>query len=187
MVGSKITDQKLKNQRFRKTEEIIIVNFCLLKGNLSVCRLIKTAKISHSTFYRHHHSIHEIIPNYEQYVLRKYKSLIKKTLRNKSTRLPHLFRMTLIFLTIHQKIVQFLLDYGSPNFTETLLSSLSPEFLAAGQIKNQVMLEIYLKEISALVEQWERNGFNKEEITAVTDKIVYLTDTAIARLGPVAN
>ena len=95
--------------------------------------------------------------------------------------------MTLIFLTIHQKIVQFLLDYGSPNFTETLLSSLSPEFLAAGQIKNQVMLEIYLKEISALVEQWERNGFNKEEITTVTDKIVYLTDTAIARLGPVAN
>ena len=187
MVGSKITDQKLKNQRFRKTEEIIIVNFCLLKGNLSVCRLIKTARISHSTFYRHHHSIHEIAPSYEQYILRKYRSLIKKTLNNKNTRLPHLFRKTLIFLTVHQKIVQFLLDYGDPNFTETMLLCLSPKLLATGRIKNQAMLEIYLKEISALIEQWERNGFRKEEITTITDKMVYLTDTAITRLGPVTS
>ena len=186
-MSSRITDQKLKNQRFRKTEETIIVNYCLLKGNLNVRKLIKTAQISHSTFYRHHCSIHEIVPSYEQYILRKYKNLINKELKNKSARLPHLFRKTMIFLAVHQKIIQFLLDYGDHNIIETILFYLSPKLLATGKITNQAMLEIYLKEISTLIEQWGRGGFNKDEILTVTDKIIYLTDTVHIRLGPVTN
>ena len=186
-MGSRITDQKLKNQRFRKTEETIIINFCLLKGNISVKKLIKTAKISHSTFYRHHQSVYEIVPSYEEYILGKYKRMIRKTLANNTTRLPHLFRNTLIFLSVHQKIMKFLLEYGNSNFTEELLSCLSPKLLSTGRIRNQTMLEIYLKEISAIINQWQKDGFKKEGITTVTDKIMYLTDTARTRLGPIAN
>lgn len=186
-MGERITDQKLKNQRFRKTEETIIINFCLLKGNFSVKKLIKTAKISHSTFYRHHQSVYEIVPSYERYILQKYKKVIKKTLASNTARLPHLFRNTLIFLSVHQKIMKFLLEYGSSDFTEKLLSVLSSKLFSTGRIRNQTMFEIYLKEISVLINQWQKDGFRKDEIAIITDKIMYLTDTARTRLGPVAN
>ena len=186
-MSSKITEQNLKNQRFRKTEESIIINFCLLKGNLSVKKLIRTAKISHSTFYRHHSSIHEIIPSYEQYILKKYRNIVKKNPYCKKAQLRYLFRNTLIFLVVHQKIMNFLSRYGSPNFTEALLLALSPKLLSTGKITSKDMLDIYLKEVAVIIDKWQQNGYKKEEITKTVDKIMFLTNTARIRLGPVVN
>ena len=88
-------------------------------------------------------------------------------------------------MIINQKDMQFLLQHGNPNFTETLILVLGPQLLASDKIKNQAMLQIYVKEISSLIENWQRSGFKKDEIPTVIEKIMYLTDTARIRLGPI--
>lgn len=186
-MSNRITIQKLKNRRFQKTEDAILMTFCLFKGNLSIQKLIKTAQISHSTFYRHHHSIHEIVPSHEQFILQRYKKTIRKLTKSENCQLKIIFQRTLIFLIINQKDMQFLLQHGNPNFTETLILVLGPQLLASDKIKNQAMLQIYVKEISSLIENWQRSGFKKDEIPTVIEKIMYLTDTARIRLGPITT
>ena len=73
----RITEKRLKDKRFRDTEEAIVMAFFVLKDKICLKRLIKTAGISRSTLYRHHENINKIVPDYEEYMVSKYKRFIK--------------------------------------------------------------------------------------------------------------
>ena len=185
MVEHQNIDQKLQDPRFQKTENSIITAFLLIKEKFNVKKLIKTAKVSRSTFYRHHCSAYEIVPSYEQYILRRYQTAIRRLVRTKKPQLNTLFQRTLIFLYANRHVMNFLLQYSSTNMIEKMLSYLGPALLDSGKITNQAMLDIYFKEISSLIEKWQQDGFKKDEIDLTISKILYLASTAHIRLGPI--
>ena len=186
-MAEQITDKKLKNKRFRKTEEAIIMAFFTAKEILSVDRLIKIAGISRSTLYRHHKSVYEIAPNYERYILKKYNRALKRSLKIKRVRLPGIYRKTLIFIKSHHQIIEFLLQYGKPDLIEKMINMLKPKLISTGKITNEAMFEIYCKEVSGVITRWILDGSAKSEILSVVDKIIYLTDSAKLRLSPITE
>ena len=186
MLG-KITEKKLKNQRFRRTEASVRKAYLSLRESLSLERLIKTARISRSTLYRHHKNVYLIVPDYEEYILSKYTRFTKRFINLKYFRLKDLYEQTFIFLCKYQEIAEFLAQCSSRNLTEESLRVLEPKILATGKVTNGEMLDIYFKEVATLIEAWQQNGFQKSEISTVVDKIMYLTDTAHTRLGPLAQ
>ena len=83
--------------------------------------------------------------------------------------------------------MQFLLEYGSRDFIEKIILAISPKIIATGKITEGEMLRIYVKEVAAVIEEWGRTGFDRDKIVTLTDKIMYLTNTARERLGPLAS
>ena len=186
-MGERITDKKLKNKRFKKTEETIIMAFFTAREILSVDRLIKIAGISRSTLYRHHKTVYEIAPNYERYILKKYNRALKRVLKTKRIRLSCIYRKMLIFIRTHHQIIEFILKYGKPDLIEKMINTLRPKLIFTGKITNEAMFEIYCKEVSGVIVRWILDGSAKSEILSVVDKIIYLTDSAKLRLGPITE
>ena len=82
----RITDKKLNNKKFRKSEEATLDAFFLAKDYLSIKRIAQIAHISRSTIYRHHGSVTKITENYEVFILKRYKKIRgKKEHEAKST------------------------------------------------------------------------------------------------------
>lgn len=185
MSERRITDKKLKNKRFRKTEESIILAFSIVKGILDARKIVRIARISRSTLYRHHQTIGQIAPDYEEYILTKYEKTMRRFMRIKGVQLKSLFEKTLLFLIAHRKIIEFLSQYGRGDLIERMLTVLTPSILATGKVLNGEMLYIYLKAASAVVEQWELNGFSRGDVPLVVNKMMYLTEHARSRLGPI--
>ena len=186
-MAEKLTDKKLKNKRFRATEESIRIAYFLVKDTLSLDRLLRFAGISRSTLYRHHGSIGSIVPDYERYILRKIRRILKRILRARRTHLRTLYGRILAFMTAHKKIMEFLLAFDSRSLTEEIVLILKPKLLSTGKFSSEEILRIYTKEVSSIIEAWQKSGFRKDEITVTLDKIMYLTDTAYIRLAPLAS
>ncbi|MBR3131815.1 TetR/AcrR family transcriptional regulator [Candidatus Saccharibacteria bacterium] len=181
----RFTDKKLKNKKFREIEHAIAIAYFSAKTKINIRHLIKTAKISRSTFYRHHQTIYAIVPDYEDYILRQYKSFFRCLRKN--VKIKNLYERTLIFIYIHQEIMNFLLKYGQKDLIEEMILILSPHILTSSQKINREILDIYIKEIAAVLEKWQSDGYKKDEILKTVDKIMYLTETASSRLSPIAN
>ena len=186
-MGERITDKKLKNKRFKKTEETIIMAFFTAREILSVDRLIKIAGISRSTLYRHHKSVYEIAPNYERYILKKYNRALKRVLKTKRIRLPCIYRKMLIFIRTHHQIIEFILKYGKPDLLEKMIDMLKPKLISTGKITDEIVFKVYSKEVSGIIAHWILNGSEKSEILSIVKKIIYLTDSAKLRLGPITE
>ncbi len=185
-MGERITERKLRNKRFRRTEEAIILAFFTARELLSAERLIKLAGISRSTLYRHHHTIYEIAPDYERYILKKYKKFVQRFKGVKQVRLKQFYQKFLIFLRAHYKIIIFLLKYGSPNLIEKMLLTSKSKIPNLKKINNEIFI-IYTKEISGIIEDWLFKGADKNEILPTVHKIIYLTNSAKARLAPIMD
>lgn len=183
----RITDEKLKNKRFKKTEEAIIMAFFLAKDKLSLKRLLQLAKISRSTLYRHHKNLTEIVPDYEKYILKKCKNYMKPLIKKDESRLKTLYQRILIFMVANRFIIEFLLKNGSQNIIERIVKALKPMILASGKVTDGEMFKIYTKEVAAIIEEWCRLGFKKDDILPTTYKIMYLTDQAYIRLSPLKS
>ena len=181
---SRITEHKLKDKRFRRTEEAIIVAFFTSTEVLSLERLIRNAGISRATLYRHHGGIANVVPNYEQYILQKCSHTMQYYMHVKNCGVRSLYHCLLIFLFTHKKIIQFLYKYGSRDFTTGIVMVLEPKITSTGKVSAGEMFKIYAMEVAVLIETWEQGGFDRDDITATLNKIMYLTDTAKERLGP---
>ena len=69
---SGITEKRLKDKRFKKTEEAILRVFFETKECISVKSLAIKIGVARSTIYCHHKSIREILPDYEKYILKEF-------------------------------------------------------------------------------------------------------------------
>ena len=181
----RITEKRLKDKRFRDTEEAIVMAFFVLKDKICLKRLIKTAGISRSTLYRHHENINKIVPDYEEYMVSKYKRFIQRLLKFKRIDLKTLYVQTLSFMSNNHKIMAFLLEYDNHSFLEEMIGFLKPKIISVSKITDQEVMSIYLKEVVCLIEEWGRAGFDSKKIDGTVDKIMFLTNTAYFRLSPI--
>ena len=161
--------------------------FFSAKDKLSPERLLRLAKISRSTLYRHHKNIHEIAPDYEKYILRKCKNTMSYLMCTKKSYPKMLFQRILIFMSANQLIVKFLLEYGNSDLVERIVNALKPKILASSKITDGEMFALYTKEVAGIIELWCRSGFDKDAIFPTVDKIIYLTNTAYDHFAPLAR
>lgn len=187
MTANKITEKRLRNKRFFRTEESIRKAYLIFRETISPERLIREAHISRSTLYRHHKNIYEIVPNYEAYVISRYTKFAKRLIKIRYLHLKDIYEQTLIFIVKHQDTVNFLMQCSDRNIIENFLCILKPKILATGKVPDGEILDIYIKEIATIIMTWQRSGPHKSEIPIALDKIIYLTNTAHTRLGPLVN
>jgi len=187
MTANRITEKKLKNKRFKRTEDAIITAFSLSREMLSADRLVKLAGISRSTLHRHHKNVYEIAPDYKQYILAKYRRMINRLLKTRHIKLGRIYYKILIFLVAYRRIIEFLLQSGNAGLIEEMVTYLSPKIPSTHKITNAEILAIYNKEVSGIIEHWIAAGFQKDAISTTVDKITYLTDTVKTRLAPIVQ
>ena len=181
-----LTIQKLKNKKFRNSEEAILNAILATNGDLNIKRIIRVADISRATFYRHHGASRNIVPNYEKYILHKYKNTLRYLARNKTTGMKVVYECLLFFMLNNQKAMKLFLVTKAP-MTEKLIFVLESRIINTKKVQTGEMFEIYASEIAAIIEKWERDGFKEAGIGPTVAKIMFLTSTAHVRLGPLAN
>lgn len=182
-----ITLKQLKNSKFRRTEEAIIMAFFASRNRFSAGRIAKIARISRSTLYRHHKNIYEVAPDYERFLLKQYTSSIRPLARSRTISLTGIYCGTFTFLRDYRKIITFVMRYGDATFIEKLLTKLATTVVKAGKLPDGIISQIYVKEVAGLVENWIKSGFKKDEIIKTINKITYLTNTAASRLAFIAG
>lgn len=185
-MAKKLIEKHLRNKRFQTTEESILLAYCSIKDNLSPGRLIRTARISHSTFYRHHENLNHIVSDYEDYIYRKAKATISHIIKIKHIRLHTLYERLLNLIAANGKIFSFLLEFGSPDFLNRLILILEPKIVSTTNLSREA-LGIYVCEIAGLVKTWHITGFSRTNIPVLIDKISYLTNTATMHLRPLCH
>ncbi|MBR2641218.1 TetR/AcrR family transcriptional regulator [Candidatus Saccharibacteria bacterium] len=184
-MNDRITDKKLANKRFRKTEEAIIMAFFVTKDKVNINRIIKTAGISRSTLYRHHKSLDSIVPNYERYIIKKYNHVVKCIIKCKNNNLKSIYQRILIFLSCNKIIINFLYTHGDDKIIEKMIMLLKPYIASHYYLSQEKIFNIYAKEVTGLMEEWIKNGYSFNTINNTVDNIVYITKSAYTRLSPI--
>ncbi len=184
MVRRLITDKRLADKRFRRTEEAILQAFFALRGDVGMIRIAKNAGVARSTVYIHHRATREIIPDYEKYILKKYQKVVQRMLTAKNSRFEAILMRTLIFMVINKQIFRIVLR-GRSNAIGKMIDKLEIKTVnVMGVSKNQRhIFKIYRSEVIVLIEEWCERGFNGDEMNKLVENIVYLTKTAKMRLG----
>lgn len=184
----KITDKKLKDQRFRKSERAIIKALFSSKRILGARVIVKRAKISRSTLNRHHGSVCEIVSNYEEYILEKYNRLMLGLIRKKGIRVRTIYYQILIFVIKNRDVFKMVIEKGDGKIIEKMVRKIEPKLMEVYRLpKNcEKILAVYEKEIIGVVEGWMRGDFKEDEMVILGD-IMYLTETMRSRLMPLAK
>ena len=150
-------------------------------------RLVKTAGISRATLYRHHDNLYRIVPDYEEYMVSKYKRVATRSLRFKRISLRVLYEQLLKLMSNNVKVMEFLFEFDSHEFIEKMILVLKPKIISVSKVSNSEMLKIYIKEIAGVVEEWGTAGFESSKINVTVEKMMFLTNTAYFRLSPIAG
>lgn len=168
----------MKDRRYRKTEGTILeVFFGEAGNNITMKKLAELAGLPRSTMYVHHHAIKEIIPDYERYVLLEYIINIKKKLKNPE--LKFLYLDLLLFIIRNRNIFEMFLKFGDREILVKMLEEL--KMVVGGSDR---VFRIFVSEVIEIIFEWGREGFPEDELEKVLTDIMYLTNTAKERLGP---
>lgn len=178
---------KIRNKRYRKTEEAILEVLMGSKELPTAGVLARRARISRSTLYRHHKTVPGIIPDYEREVLIRYGNVLRRLVRRKNTQVRKIYLRTLIFMVAERRTFRILLKYEGGVVVEKMVLRLRGKLRSARHlpVNSGGILRVYAKEVAGIVEEWGKNGFKEGEIEVVLSKIMYLTETIRQRLGPV--
>lgn len=180
-----LTEKRMTNKRFRKTEEAILKVF--FEGNYYMCakEVAEKAGVSRATVYNHHRVIKEILQDYEKYILRKYRRMIRKVTKDKGTRLARIYLRFLLFMVKEKKIFRMLIKNGRRAALEKMMFEIKIKIVNyAGLPKNsEKIFRIYVNEVTGLMVEWGQSGFMEVEIENLLRDIMYLTDTLRNRLG----
>ena len=181
-----LTEKRMSNKRFRKTEEKIFVAVFCCHDFPKVNLVVKKTKISRATLYRHHNVLCNIATDYEKYILDKYSRMIKPYLLNRNNKVKMLFYKTLIFITANKRILAVLIDKNGGIILERMVWRLRKRIVNTYRFPKDSgkIYKIYAKEVVGVIEVWKDSGFSMKKIEKVLDDIMYLTETAKGRLLP---
>ncbi len=186
MNKSGLTDKKMSDRRFRRTEDAIIGAFSVVGGFSNLADVIKKAKISRATFYRHHGSIQKIVLDYEEYLMSRYLRIVKNRRKKKNIGKKDVFRQMLVFIMANKKVLLVLLKNGNGEIIRRMVRALKPNIVRVykwSKCSGRVF-EIYVNEILAIIQDWAKDMFSEDKLDKVLWEIVYLTETAKKRLRP---
>ncbi|MDO4508069.1 MAG: hypothetical protein Q4B65_01645 [Candidatus Saccharibacteria bacterium] len=173
----RLTEKKMLDCRFRRTEEAIFEAFSRGEPR-STCRVISRARISRSTFYHHHKGAIWILPDYRGYILRKYTRMINRLLKRRGLGMKTIYFRLIMFILREKQTFLMFLEMGERGILDEMVLKLGPRIRKAAKISG-----IYQAEVVVLIEEWERRGFREEEIDGLLANIMFLTETAWVRLG----
>ena len=181
---ARITDKKLANKNFRKTEEAILKVF-FRDEYICANRLAKEAGVARGTVYHHHDAVRNIIPDYEYYLIAKYRSYLTKISKTKDIKLESLFTRMLLFMVMQKRFFVILKRGGDARIIGRMIDCLRKQIIRRMMItrKRDDIFEIYKSEITTLVKTWCEEGFDVNEIGKMVENMVYLAETARMRLG----
>ena len=178
----------MSNQRFFKTEKAIFIAYYKLKDYPSAKKIARHAKISRSTFYRHHQAANNIPRDYEEFLFNSFKDEIKRYLKNDSN-LSTVFLRLLVFISNHKAIIKALLDDGRKESIKRMLSQLRPAIIYYWRPANNSdkTYNIYENEMLGIIETWSKHNFSTTKLNHVLNDTLYLTKTAPKRLAPLVR
>ena len=179
----------MANKRFQKTERAIFVAYYKLRDFPSARKVARRAKISCSTFYRHHSSPYHISQDYENYLLKSYSSKIKKLINAKNTETNTVFLRTLVFVTAHRVIYKALFKNGQKEIIKRMFRVLRQKIITEWQLPGDLekLYNVYENEIVGLFEVWDKQNFSSRYLDAVLNDLIYLTKTTPKRLAKIAK
>lgn len=186
MIRCGITEKRLKNARFRKTEETILRVF--FEGECRcICKLAKRAGVHRTTVYFHHHRVVAIPTDYQHYVLYMYKKTLKRLISGGDGKIETVFEITLLFMMQNKKLFKVALYTGDTTVYRKMVWMLRPLIeKSMGLPKNSKrMFNVYASEIVALMDEWGKKDYLEEEMKTVLKNILYLTKSLRTRLAPI--
>lgn len=174
------------NRRFKTTEAAIIDAFFVGEDLPKFGVLAKRAGISRSTLFRHHKTVYGVILDHERIIYKRYSRVIGKILKNKEIKIREIFLRILIFISINGQEIKLILKYRNGKIFEKMVWRLKKKIdrVCCLPKKSEQIFEIYVKEVSGILEEWAKKDFTKDEIDIILKKIMYLTDTIKMRLAP---
>ena len=182
-----ITDQRLKNRKFRQIEDAILkVYIRTWKRDVTVVDVARQLGVARSTIYRHHKTMKSIIYDYEKYILQKYKAFVGRYIQKDDVTVRELMRRTLFFILMHKSLFKMMMDCGGGFVVGEMLDCLKGKILREYRLplQSNKIFRIYKNELMGLVEEWRKTDFSEVEINSVLKDIIYLTNTLRIRLGP---
>ncbi len=179
-----ITEKRLADRRFRRTEEAILRAFFATSGDTGIVEIAKKAGVARSTVYIHHRAVKEIVPDYEKYVLKKYRKMVRGILVVKNSKLETVFVRTLIFMIANKRIFTMILSNNN-TIIEKMINEISVKIASSMRMpkSQENVFKIYRSEIIVLIDDWCRKDFEYKEMNKLVENIIYLTNTARIRLG----
>ena len=186
MIRCGITEKRLKNARFRKTEETILRVF--FEGECRcICKLAKRAGVHRTTVYFHHHRVAAIPTDYQHYILYMYKRTLKRLISGGDGKIETAFEILLIFMVQNKKLFKVALYLGDTTVYRKMVWMLRPLIeKAMGLPKNSKrMFNVYTGEIVELMDEWGKKDYSEEEMKTVLKNILYLTKSLRTRLAPI--
>lgn len=179
-----ITEKRLANRKFKRTEEAILRVFFETKSYISIGKMAVKAGVARSTVYNHHRTVWEITTDYKEYILRKYQRLARKIMKAKNLRLRMVFVRILYFILADRKIFEILIKDGRVEIFEEMLVEIQPKLAIVMRLpkNSQTLFAVYKSEVARLIYEWGSKGFDQNEMKKILDEILYLTETARERL-----
>ena len=174
----------MANRRFRKTEEAILEVVCKEDYYVGTDIMAKKAGIARSTFYLHHKTAKHILPDHENYLMRKYSRMVTKLLKNNRLCTRVLFMDTLIFMVQNKKIFTMLIHNDRTTIFGAMLEKMKAKLIKTMELREESdkIFVVYSGEITTLICEWAKNGMDVEKIEELLDDIMFLTETAGKRL-----
>ena len=180
-----LTEKRMRDKRFKRTEEAILRVFFEEDNYISPLEMAKKVGVARSTFYHHHRAIREIIPDYEKFLLCRYRRKIRRLLKKRGVRMRVLFFEMLVFIMKHQETFGVLIRNKNTEIIEEMIKEMLPRIgQPMGLPKNSgKIVRVYISEIIEVIKMWGEEGFSSS-IGEVLDNMMYLTETARLRLKP---
>jgi AcrR family transcriptional regulator len=184
----RLTDKRMSDGRFRRTEEAILVAF--MKNNWgSAGKIVKEAGIKRSTFYSHHKTVTVILLDYRKYIFKKYTKMMQRFLKKENISLKNVYFRLIMFVLANKKIFLMFLKVGDREVLNKMIDRMHFYIEREARLtkKQKRVFEICKAELVVLIEEWEAKGFREDRIDALLDNMIYLTRTAWTRLGATAE
>jgi len=185
-----LTEERMRHKGFRRTEEAILKVFFNGKScSFCVKEIARKIGVARSTIYSHHKALREILPDYEKYILKKYKKILRKSLKDKNMSLKRLYLKMLLFMIQEKEVFNMLIKNERRILIDNMIIAMEEKIVNHARLpkNSKKIFGVYVSEIAGLIEKWGRSGFSEDEIEALLSEIMYLTDTVRVRLAPLLD
>lgn len=185
-MSRRISEEQLRDSRFRKTEIAILTVFSATKDIPTPEKLAKQAGVSKATLYRHHKTVYDIVPDYKNYILAQYHNMMRIQRNKKNIKIENLYRKVLFFICRNKRLFLCLFFKSDFVVVEEMINYLKPKIseLCALPKNSEKIFVVYKKEIAGLIEAWAKTNFEEARIDEVLADVVFLTKTMRKRLQP---
>lgn len=184
-----LTEKRMNDRRFRKTEEAIFRAYYSGDVYISIEAMAKKAGISRSTFYRHHRAVGLIASDYESFAISRYSRMIKRLASKKNVELKGLFVRTLLFIITNKMLAEMLMKDDGRRLICKMVYVLRPyiEKTARLTVKHDIIFRVCASEITEIITYWVDDGLKEDSISMIVADIIYVIRTAKTRLGQISD